>query len=153
MINTARQLMHNIRLFCGTHCSATSSWRQARTKIFRTTDEADTAHVVSELPTAREPWSYLFSRLHSNRHITCVQCERATLPILNHMPQTFSLLYVFCPVLSKGGHSIWPTVNSAASPKHWKIIGRKFYGRMLILYCRIVKWPTAICMNFHIYEC
>ena len=23
---------------------------------FRTTDEADTAHVVSELPTARKPW-------------------------------------------------------------------------------------------------
>ena len=27
---------------------------------FRTTDEADTAHVVSELPTARKPW-YIFS--------------------------------------------------------------------------------------------
>ena len=26
----------------------------------------------------------------------------ATLPILNHMPQTFSLLPVFRPVLSKG---------------------------------------------------
>ena len=47
MINTVRQLMHNIRLFCGSQCSAASSWRQARTKIFRTTDEADTAHVVS----------------------------------------------------------------------------------------------------------
>ena len=102
MINTIRQLMHNIRLFCGTQCSAASSWRQARTNIFRTTDEADTAHVVSELPTARKPWLYLLFRLHSNRHITCVQCERATLSILNHMPQTFSLLPVFRPVLSKG---------------------------------------------------
>ena len=55
MINTVRQLMHNIRLFCGTQCSAALSWRQARTKNFRTTDEADTAHVVSELPTARKP--------------------------------------------------------------------------------------------------
>ena len=55
MINTVQQLMHNIRLFCGTQCSAASSWRQARTKIFRTTDEADTANVVSELPTARKP--------------------------------------------------------------------------------------------------
>ena len=27
----------------------------SRTKIFRTTDEADTPHVVSELPTARKP--------------------------------------------------------------------------------------------------
>ena len=63
MINTVRQLMLNIRLFCGTQCSAASSWRQARTKIFRTTDEADTAHVVSELPRARKPWLYLFSRL------------------------------------------------------------------------------------------
>ena len=49
-----------------------------------TTDEADTAHVVSELPTARKSWIYLFSRLRSNRHIPCVQYERATLPILNH---------------------------------------------------------------------
>ena len=55
MMNTVRELMHNIRLFCGTHCSGASSWGQARTKIFRTTDEADTAHVVSELPTARKP--------------------------------------------------------------------------------------------------
>ena len=102
MINTVRQLMHNIRLFCGTQCSAASSWRQARTKIFRTTDEADTVHLVSELPTARKLWLYLFSRIRSNRHITCVQCEHATLLILNHMPQTFSLLPVFRHVLSKG---------------------------------------------------
>ena len=69
---TVRQLMHNILLFCGTQCSAASSWRQARTKIFRTTDEADTAHVVSESPTTRKPRLYLFSRLRSNRHITCI---------------------------------------------------------------------------------
>ena len=31
------------------------------------------------------------------------------------------------------GHSIWPTIKSAASPNHWKIIGWKFSGRMLIL--------------------
>ena len=78
MINTVRQLVHNIRLFYGTQCSAASSWRQARTKIFRTTDEADTAHVVSELPIARKPWLYLFSRLRLNRHITGVQCKRDT---------------------------------------------------------------------------
>ena len=59
MINTIWQQIHNIRLFCGTQCSAASSWRQARTKIFRTTDEADTAHVVTEWPTARKPWLYL----------------------------------------------------------------------------------------------
>ena len=40
-LNIVRQLMHNIR--------------QARTKIFRTTDDADTAYVVSEIPTARKP--------------------------------------------------------------------------------------------------
>ena len=97
MINTVRQLMHNIRLFCGTQYSGASSWGQARTKIFRTTDEADTAHVVSELP----HFSPDVNR-RSNHHITCVQCERATLPILNHMSQTFSLLSVFRPVLSKG---------------------------------------------------
>ena len=34
MINTVRQLMHNIRLFCGTECSAALSWRQVRTKFF-----------------------------------------------------------------------------------------------------------------------
>ena len=55
MINTVRQLMHNIRFFCGTECSAASSWRQARSKVFRTTDEADTADVVPELPTSRKP--------------------------------------------------------------------------------------------------
>ena len=38
---------------------------------------------------------YLFSRFCSNRRIPCVQCECATFPILNHMPQTFSLLPVF----------------------------------------------------------
>ena len=113
MINTVRQLMHNIRLFCGTQCSASSSSRQARTKIFRTTDEADTAHVVSDLPTARKPWLYLFSRLRSNRHITCVQCERATLPILSHMPQPFSLLPVFRPVLSKQGENSVVLINVA----------------------------------------
>ena len=72
---------------------------RVRTKIFFV---PPTARVVSELPTARKPGLYLLLRLRSNRHITCVQCERATLPILNHMPQTFSLLPVFGPVLSKG---------------------------------------------------
>ena len=67
--------------------------------------------MVSELPTARKPWLYLFSRLRSNRYITCVQCERATLPLLNHMPQTFSLLPVFRPVLSKG---CWQGENNVA---------------------------------------
>ena len=113
MINTVRQLMHNIRLFCGTQCSAASSWRQARTKSFRTTDEADTAHVVSELPTARKPWLHLFSRLRSNRHITCAQCERASLPILNNMLQTFSLLPVFRPFLSKQGENSVALINVA----------------------------------------
>ena len=40
---------------------------------------------------------YLLFRLRSNRHIPCVQSERATLPILNHIPQTFSLSFaLFC---------------------------------------------------------
>ena len=56
MINTVRQLMHNIRLFCGTQYSGALSWGQARTNIFHTTDKADIAHAVSELPTARKPW-------------------------------------------------------------------------------------------------
>ena len=51
--------MHNIRLFCGTQCSGASSWGQARTKIFRTTDEVDTVHVVSELQLASR--DYIFS--------------------------------------------------------------------------------------------
>ena len=50
------------------------------------------------------------------------------------------------------GHSIWPPIKSAGSPNYWKIIGRKFSGRMLILWRRIVKWPTATCTNFHICE-
>ena len=40
---------------------------------------------------------YFFSRLRSNRHNPCFQWERATLPIFNHIPQTFSLsCAVFC---------------------------------------------------------
>ena len=35
---------------------------------------------------------YLFSRLRSNRHIPCVQCERATLPILNDLPSIYPSL-------------------------------------------------------------
>ena len=69
--------------------------------------------MVSELPIARKPWLYLFSRLRSNRHITCVECERATLPILNHMPQTFSLLPVFRPVLSKQAENSVALINVA----------------------------------------
>ena len=49
----------------------------------------------------------------SFRHITCVQCERATLPILNHMLQTFSLLPVFRPVLSKQGENSVALINVA----------------------------------------
>ena len=44
---------------------------------------------------------HLFSRLRSNRYNPCVQYERAAPPISNHMAQTFSLLPVFRPVLSK----------------------------------------------------
>ena len=69
--------------------------------------------MVSELPTARKPWLYFLSRLRSNRHITCVQCERATLPILNHMPQTFSLFPVVRPVLSKKGENSVALLNVA----------------------------------------
>ena len=54
---------------------------------------SDIAHVVSELPTARKPWYISSPRLRSNRDIPCVQWERATLPILNHIPQTFSLSF------------------------------------------------------------
>ena len=113
----------------------------------RTTNEADTAHVVASyrqlasrdisfLPTsfksrvtAFEPTELLAERVQNisiytvyidmfctrsaksavgskavtlNRHNSCVQYERATLPILNHMPQTFQLLSVYRPVLSKG---------------------------------------------------
>ena len=84
--------MHNIRLFCGTQCSAASSWRQARNKNFRTTDEADTAHVVSKLPTARKPWLYLY--------ITpCVKCafthaSRAEIRILTPRDIKFRTILV-----------------------------------------------------------
>ena len=40
---------------------------RASPELFCTTDEANT-HVVSELPTARKPWLYHFSRLRLNRH-------------------------------------------------------------------------------------
>ena len=66
----------------------------------RTTNEADIAHVVASYDSSQAV-IYLFTRLPSNRRIPCIQCERATLPILNCMPQTFSLLPVFRPVLSK----------------------------------------------------
>ena len=140
MINTVRQLIHNIRLFCGTQCSTASSWRQARTKIFRTTDEADTAHVVSELPTACKPWLYLFARLRSNRDITCVRCERATLPILNHMPQTFSLLPVFRPVLSKQGENSVAFINVAIN------FGYEYFS--FVIYYSIIFFIKPFFQNF-----
>ena len=64
-------------------CSLSALHRGGKPELkFRTTDEADTAHVISGLPTAR---------------------KRATLPILNqcrvHMPQTFLLLPIFRPAL------------------------------------------------------
>ena len=52
------------------------------------TDEADTAHMVASCGSSQGV-IHLLSRLPSNRHNPCVQYERATLPILNHMPQTF----------------------------------------------------------------
>ena len=82
--------MHNIRLFCGTQCSAASSWRQARTKIFRTTDEADTE----------------VSRLRSNRHINCFQCERATLWIICHKRFHYSLSFALLCRCSQGENSV-----------------------------------------------
>ena len=51
--------------------------------------------MVSELPSySSQAVIYLFSGLRSNRHIPCVQWERATLSIVNH---SFSLPFVlFC---------------------------------------------------------
>ena len=58
---------------------------------------SDTAHVVASYRQLASRDIYLFSRLRSNRDIPCVQWERATLPILNHIPQTFSLSFaLFC---------------------------------------------------------
>ena len=72
MINTVWQLMHNIRLFCGTECSAASSWRQARTKFLflyhrwsryrscgkRVTDSSQ-AVIISFVPTSFKLPHYL----------------------------------------------------------------------------------------------
>ena len=44
---------------------------------FRTTDEADTAHVVASYRRSQAV-IYPFSRLRSNRRIPCVQCKRDT---------------------------------------------------------------------------
>ena len=46
--------MYNIRVFCGTQCSALQRGGKPELK-FRTTDEADTAQVESGLPTACKP--------------------------------------------------------------------------------------------------
>ena len=71
MINTVRQLMHNIWLFCGTECSAASSWRQAKLKFFsyhrwsryrscgkRVTDSSQ-AVIISFVPTSFKSQHYL----------------------------------------------------------------------------------------------
>ena len=58
---------------------------------------SDIAHVVSELPTARKSWYISFLPTSFKRDIPCIQWERATLPILNHILQTFSLFFaLFC---------------------------------------------------------
>ena len=79
-----------------------SSWGQAQTKIsyHRWSRYRSCGKRVTNSPQAV---IYLFSPLRSNRLIPCVQCKRATLPILNqcrvHMPQTFLLLPIFRSVL------------------------------------------------------
>ena len=85
-------LMHNIRLFCGTQCSALHRGGKPRTKIsyHRWRRYRSCGERVTDSSQAR---------LRLNRHIPCVQYKRATLRILNqcrvHMPQTFSLVPVF----------------------------------------------------------
>ena len=87
------------------------SWRQPRNSIpprsrYRSCDKRVTDSSQAVI--------HLFSRLRSNLHNPCVQYERATLPILNHMAQTFSLLPVFRPVLSKGASKakiVWQLVS------------------------------------------
>ena len=71
---------------------------------FRTTDEADIAHVVRELPTARKSWYtyYISFLLTSFKSPHSLRPMRARDTAYSHMPQTFSSLPVFCPVLSKG---------------------------------------------------
>ena len=103
MINTVWQLMHNIRLFWGTEAPLLHRGGKPELKFcsyHRWSRYRSCGKRV--IPTARKPWLCLLSQFRSKRHITCIECERATLPILNHMPQTFSLLPVFRPVLSKG---------------------------------------------------
>ena len=75
------------------------SWRQARNFIPPRSRYRSCGKRVTD---SSQAVIHLFSRLRSNRHNPCVQYERATLPILNHMAQTFSLVPVFRLVLSKG---------------------------------------------------
>ena len=100
--------MHNIRLFCGTQCSRRFILGASPELKFRITDEADTAYVVSGLPTARKPWYIFFSPFF-------FLCKRARSPILNqcrlHMLQTFSLLPIFRPVLVE---RCWQGENNVA---------------------------------------
>ena len=114
-------------------------------KFFSYHHEADTAHVVSELPTARKPRLYLLSRLRSNRHITCVQCKRATLPILNHMSQTFSLLPVFRPVLSKGASKVKIA---------WHLVAINFGYEYLcfVIYFSEIFFPKMFFSNFFLFQ-
>ena len=60
---------------------------------------SDIAHMVSELPTARKPWyiSFLPTSFKSRHSLRPVRAIFPILPILNHMPQTFSLSFaLFC---------------------------------------------------------
>ena len=78
------------------------SWRQARNSNF-IPPRSRYRSCGKRVTDSSQAVIHLFSRLRSNRYNSCVQYERATLPILNHMAQTFSLLPVFRPILSKGG--------------------------------------------------
>ena len=101
MINTVLQLMHNIRLFCGTKCTAASSWMLARTKIVsyhrwsryrlcgkRVTDRSQ-AVIISFVPTSFKSPHYL-------------RPMRAGDTAYFELYATHVFITLFRPVLSKG---------------------------------------------------
>ena len=112
------------------------SWRQARNFIPPRSRYRSYGKRVTD---SSQAVIRLFSRLRSNRHNPCVQYERATLPILNHMAHTFSLLPAFRPVLSKG---------ASKAKIVWHLVAINFGYEY---FCSVIYFPeiffVKICFN------
>ena len=98
---------------------------------------------------------YHFSRLRLNRHIPCVQWEHATLPILNHIPQTFTLdaspfietKQTVCICVMKN------MIYSKRSKLDFSLVWLSIYTAYITLdvkSCAMLNWSTKMFSRWHL---